>query len=70
MLSTITPMGEASRGNRFRTTATWFILGATLGGAVLGLGGAVLAAIVHALGISETARARRRGRALHRRGGR
>ena len=38
MLSTLTPMGEASRGNRFRTTATWFILGATLGGVVLGLG--------------------------------
>jgi hypothetical protein len=55
MLSTITPIGEAGRGNRFRTTATWFILGATLGGAVLGLGGAVLAAIVHAFGMSETA---------------
>lgn len=55
MLSTITPMGEASRGNRFRTTATWFILGATLGGFVLGLGAAALAAIVGAIGLSETA---------------
>lgn len=55
MLSTITPMGEASRGNRFRTTATWFILGATLGGAVLGVGAAVLAAIVGVIGLSETA---------------
>ena len=54
MLSTITPMGEASRGNRFRTTATWFILGATLGGVLLGLGAAVLAAIVGAIGLSET----------------
>ena len=55
MLSTITPMGEASRGNRFRTTATWFILGATLGGVVLGLGAALLAAVVGAIGLSETA---------------
>jgi hypothetical protein len=52
MLSTITPMGEASRGNRFRTTATWFIVGATLGGAVLGLGAAVLAAVIGAVGLS------------------
>ena len=49
MLSTITPLGEAGRGNRFRTTAIWFILGATLGGATLGVGAAVLAAIVSAL---------------------
>jgi hypothetical protein len=53
MLSTITPIGEAGRGNRFRTTATWFVLGATLGGAVLGLGAAVLAAIAGAIGVSE-----------------
>jgi hypothetical protein len=52
MLSTITPLGEAGRGNRFRTTASWFILGATLGGAVLGLGAALLAAIVGAAGLS------------------
>jgi hypothetical protein len=54
MLSTITPLGEVSRGNRFRTTAVWFVLGATLGGAVLGLGAAVLAAGVAALGVSTT----------------
>ncbi len=55
MLSTITPIGEQGRGNRFRTTATWFILGATLGGAALGLGAAVLAAVVGAIGISTDA---------------
>jgi hypothetical protein len=54
MLSTITPLGEAGRGNRFRTTAIWFILGATLGGATLGVGAAVLAAIVGVLGVTTT----------------
>ena len=54
MLSTITPIGERGRGNRFGRTAVWFILGATLGGAVLGLGAAVLAAVVGATGVSTT----------------
>jgi hypothetical protein len=54
MLSSITPMGEASRGNRFRTTAAWFVAGATLGGAVLGLGAAVLALAVHLAGVDRT----------------
>ena len=52
MLSTITPLGEAGRGNRFRTTAAWFVIGATLGGATLGLGAAVLAVVVGLLGLS------------------
>jgi hypothetical protein len=51
MLSTITPLGEQGRGNRFGVTATWFVLGATLGGLTLGLGAALLAAIVGLLGI-------------------
>ena len=54
MLSTITPLGERGRGNRFRTTAMWFILGATLGGAMLGLVAALLAAVVGAVGISTS----------------
>ncbi len=54
MLSTITPLGEAGRGNRFRTTAIWFVLGATLGGATLGLAAALLAAIVGAVGLTTT----------------
>jgi MFS family permease len=36
MLSTITPLGERGRGRRFSATATWFVLGALLGGATLG----------------------------------
>lgn len=52
MLSTITPLGEQGRGNRFGVTATWFILGATLGGLTLGLGAALLAAVVGLFGIS------------------
>ena len=55
MLSTITPLGEQGRGNRFRTTAIWFILGATLGGATLGLGAAVLAAVIGATGLATDA---------------
>ena len=37
MLSTLTPLAERSRGHRYAVTATWFVLGATLGGATLGL---------------------------------
>jgi len=36
MLSTITPMAERARGHRFGVTATWFVLGAGVGGATLG----------------------------------
>lgn len=36
MLSSITPMTEAGRGNRFRTTAGWFLLGSILGGLSMG----------------------------------
>jgi hypothetical protein len=49
MLSTITPIGEAGRDHRWAATAGWFIVGATLGGATLGAGTAVLAAGVAAL---------------------
>jgi hypothetical protein len=44
MLSTITPLAERTRGHRFRVTATWFVIGATAGGATLGAGTALLAA--------------------------
>jgi hypothetical protein len=36
MLSTITPLGERGRGRRFGATVPWFVLGALLGGAMLG----------------------------------
>lgn len=37
MLSSITPMTEAGRGNRFNITAAWFVVGGVLGGLSLGL---------------------------------
>jgi hypothetical protein len=38
MLSQITPLAEAGRGQKFVRTASWFIAGAVLGGATLGFG--------------------------------
>jgi hypothetical protein len=55
MLSTITPIGERGRNHRYASTATWFILGAVLGGATLGVGAALLAAGVGALDLSASA---------------
>lgn len=37
MLSSITPLGERGRHNRWGRTVTWYIAGATLGGISLGL---------------------------------
>jgi hypothetical protein len=37
MLSTITPFTERARGHSFRGTAAWFMVGASVGGATLGL---------------------------------
>lgn len=36
MLSSIHPLGERTRGNRWGKTATYYVVGSTLGGAVLG----------------------------------
>jgi MFS family permease len=55
MLSTITPIGERGRNHRYASTAAWFILGATLGGATLGLGAAALAAAVGTFDLSPEA---------------
>ena len=50
MLSSITPLGERGRGNRWGVTVAWFVAGSTLGGlvlgALLGLGGALLGRVV------------------------
>jgi len=54
MLSQITPIGEASRGHRYRITATWYVVGAIVGGATLGGAIALMAFIVHALALSVT----------------
>ena len=37
MLTSITPLGERGRGNRWRTTSAWLIFGHVVGGAALGL---------------------------------
>ncbi len=54
MLSTITPMAERSRGRRWGLTAAWFILGATLGGATLGVLAVTGALLVGAAGLSTS----------------
>lgn len=54
MLSTITPVGEWGRGNRYGNTAAWFVAGATLGGVMLGGLAAAMAAGVAALHLSRS----------------
>jgi hypothetical protein len=49
MLSTITPLGERGRGQRYRSVAVWFVAGGTLGGLTLGAAMAGGAALVHLL---------------------
>jgi len=52
MMSQLTPVAERGRGHRFWVTASWFVFGALVGGATLGLGVALLAVAVHAVGLS------------------
>lgn len=52
MLSSITPLTESGRGNRYWITVGWFILGTLFGGATLGLVAAGGALLVSALGLS------------------
>jgi hypothetical protein len=54
MLATITPLAELGRGHRYRTTATWFVVGSVLGGTSLGVVMALLAAGVGSLAVSGT----------------
>ena len=54
MLSSITPLAENGRGHRYRTTVLWFILGAVIGGIVLGGAAALVALGVGALAPSAT----------------
>ena len=51
MLSTITPLGERGRGTRYGSSVAWFVTGAVLGGASLGL---VMAAAATALSAAGT----------------
>lgn len=57
MLSTITPLTESSKGHRFGATAAWFVGGATLGGTLLGIAGAVVGVGVDAIGLTPDLRA-------------
>ena len=52
MLASITPLSELGRGHRYRATAAWFVVGATLGGATLGAAVALLALGFHAMSLS------------------
>jgi hypothetical protein len=52
MLASITPLSEIGRGHRYRTTASWFVVGATLGGATLGGAMAALAGAVQAFSLT------------------
>lgn len=54
MLSSITPLAERGRGQRFGVTAGWFVVGATAGGATLGLGAAGMAWLAGAAGLGTT----------------
>lgn len=55
MLSTITPLAEQGRGHRYRSTAVWFVIGAVVGGATLGLGAALLAWLVSLVNLTAAA---------------
>lgn len=52
MLTSINPFAEKGRQHRYALTASWFLVGALLGGATLGVGIAVVAVVVHSLGPS------------------
>lgn len=43
MMSTLNPVSERARRHRFGATACWYVAGAVVGGALLGIGCAVLA---------------------------
>ena len=51
MLTSITPLGERGRGNRWRTTSAWLIFGHVVGGSALGLLLAGVGAILVLLGL-------------------
>lgn len=56
MLSTITPIGEQGRNNRYWKSVTWFIAGAVLGGATLSLLTVGLATGVEAMELAGSTR--------------
>ena len=56
MLSSITPMTESGRGNRFSVTAAWFTAGGIVGGLTTGLAAAIVAAGLGTLDLADTSR--------------
>ena len=52
MLSKITPMAEPTRNYTYRGTVAWFVVGATIGGATLGIPVALAAAGIGALDLA------------------
>ena len=56
MLSSITPMAEAGRGNRFGRTASWFLVGAVFGGVSLGFIASLAAGAVGVIDPSDSVR--------------
>lgn len=46
MLSSIHPLGERARGNRWGTTATWYLLGSVAGGSTMGVISGSLGAVL------------------------
>lgn len=57
MLSSITPLSESGRGNRYWATVTWFLFGSILGGATLGAVAGLGALLVSATVMSSVASA-------------
>ncbi|MFO7299239.1 MAG: hypothetical protein DIU67_003480 [Actinomycetes bacterium] len=55
MLSSITPLTESGRGNRYWRTVAWFVLGTLIGGSALGLVAAGGAWVVARIGFSTQA---------------
>ena len=51
MLTSITPLGERGRGNRFWLTRSWLVVGHVAGGLLLGAGLATVSAVVGAVGL-------------------
>lgn len=54
MLTSLNPVSERSRGNRFGLTVAWYVGGALIGGAVLGGACAAVALGLHALAVPST----------------
>jgi hypothetical protein len=55
MLSSLNPVAETARGNRFWLTACWYVAGALAGGALLGGGCALVAWAVRRVGLPTAA---------------